>query len=75
MARRGSSYQRQAIGVYLRARGIADDEIDDTIDRVIRYLDSQRITPERFRGFSYPATRNAIETALIETGGKNGILN
>jgi hypothetical protein len=75
MKRPGSSYQRQAIAVYLRARGTAETEIQGTIDRVVVWLDSNAITPERFRSFSYPALRNAIETALDETGGSNGIFD
>jgi hypothetical protein len=41
------------------------------VDRIVEYLDAQAITPEQFRGFSYPATRHAIESALAAvTGGE-----
>lgn len=63
----GRRFQRHTIDVYLRARGIPEDAIEATIDRIVDYLDRERITPERFRGFSFPATRNAIETALYKT--------
>jgi len=63
----GRRFQRHTIDVYLRARGIPAAELDATIDAVVEFLDGERITPERFRAFSFPATRNAIETALNET--------
>lgn len=76
MKRPGSTYQRQAIAVYLRSTGTPETEMESLIDRVVRYLDANAITPERFRGFSFPALRNAIETAIHETKGrKNDVLN
>lgn len=65
----GRRYQRHTIDVYLRARfaGLSDARVEAAIDRIVDYLDRMQITPERFRGFSFPATRNAIETALHET--------
>lgn len=64
----GRKFQRHTIETYLIAsRGVPDDvNFADLVDSIVEYLDSQSITPERFRGFSYPATRNAIETALQE---------
>lgn len=60
----GRRFQRHSIDVYLRAIGTPAGDLDATIDAVVAYLDENKITPERFRGFSFPATRNAIGTAL-----------
>jgi len=53
-----------------RRRELEIVDIWKLVDRIVEYLDAQAITPEQFRGFSYPATRHAIEEALrAVTGG------
>lgn len=71
----GRQFQRQIIATYLRTsrQYPRTVDLDSTIDAIVAYLDDQGITPDRFRGFSFPATRHAIETALIaQAGGEDG---
>jgi hypothetical protein len=64
-------YERYVIQTCIENRIQDRRRLAGTIDRIVEYLDAQSITPERFRGFSYPAARNAIETALrAVTGGE-----